>query len=188
MSSYPGPEPWTNYASSYGADHYSTLPDSSPSVSNAYLPPSKRKSFNTNTKASRSRDFKDDDNSGFGIGIKQMEELFFGFLGVNTRACRKRFICEMEFRTKKNPLVQFIFGRLSDSIFKDYRIVSEKEDVRPKKFTDCALRHNECIAPFEQNVGIEVPDKFKNRRKFRTTTKSATVTEEPTSSPSENSL
>lgn len=106
--------------------------------------------------------------------MKGLEEIFFGFLGVDTAVCRKRFVCEMEFRTRQNPFVQFIFGRIGNDLFRDYRIMSEREEIRPKKYTDCGRLYNECKTPYEQSVGVEAKDKPKNRRKFRTTSAAPT--------------
>jgi hypothetical protein len=112
ISSHPGPEPFSPYASSYGVDTYSTLPGSGPGPGTSYLPPGgpdvqippllKRKNFKVKGRS-------DSSNNQL---IKSIEELVFGFLGVESQACRKRFVCEMEFKTKRNPFTIFAFTYL----------------------------------------------------------------------------
>lgn len=61
-------------------------PDPSP---NAYLPPNRRSSVRGRAIDAQSAEMATD--------------LVFRFLGVNTNECRKRFVCELEFR---NPIVE----------------------------------------------------------------------------------
>lgn len=36
-------------------------------------------------------------------------ELAFQFLGVDTEGCRRRFICEFDFRARSNPLMKMTY-------------------------------------------------------------------------------
>lgn len=37
-------------------------------------------------------------------------ELAFQFLGVDTVGCRRRFVCELDFRAKGNPMTRMVYG------------------------------------------------------------------------------
>ena len=70
-------------------------------------------------------------------------ELIFQFLGVDTLDCRKRFVCELEFR---NPFMGFAINYISD------KYKPTKDEPKPKKFTDCAKLFHKCQAPGEETV------------------------------------
>lgn len=95
-------------------------------------------------------------------------DLMFRFLGVNTDECKRRFVCELEFRNpfmgyafKYIGLVNIFIVKTFDFIFSLYRVELFKEfvtpkdgDNAPKKFTDCAKLYTECRAPNEQPTGV----------------------------------
>jgi hypothetical protein len=62
-------------------------------ASNAYLPPNRRAGVKGRTKRAI-----DNESS------QMATDLMFRFLGVNTSECRRRFVCELEFR---NPMVEY---------------------------------------------------------------------------------
>lgn len=37
-------------------------------------------------------------------------ELVFRFLGVDTDGCRRRFVCELDFRARSNPITRLAFS------------------------------------------------------------------------------
>jgi hypothetical protein len=82
----------------YGVPSYSSYPTASAAGAsasgqvdtsdNSYLPPNRRR---------RGRAMESDSTP------QMITDLLFRFLGVNTLECRKRFVCELEFR---NPMVE----------------------------------------------------------------------------------
>lgn len=101
-------------------------------------------------------------------------ELAFQFLGVNTEGCRRRFICEFDFRTRNNPIMKFTYGLIrwvtikaanvsfinnnfiiyyfqsSRSLFDRYRDLSDG-NIQPQLFSDCARIFNDCKAAEKYN-------------------------------------
>lgn len=69
-----------------------------------------------------------------------MGELAFSFLGVRTDGCRRRFICELDFRARTNPVTRLAFSFISRGFFERYRNVG----VKPHRFLDCARMFNDC--------------------------------------------
>lgn len=95
MSSYSAPSaPSSNYGAPSYASSYPTVSvgasasDQTDVSENGYLPPNRRM---------RGRAMESDSSS------QMITDLLFRFLGVNTLECRKRFVCELEFR---NPMVE----------------------------------------------------------------------------------
>lgn len=94
-TAYSNTPPPSAAAGTYGVPFSSssvtaTGTDTSSPVSNTYLPPSNRRAG----VKGRAIDAQSSD---------MVTDLVFRFLGVNTLECRKRFVCELEFR---NPLVE----------------------------------------------------------------------------------
>lgn len=48
----------------------------------------------------------------FGIVFRFIDlgELAFRFLGVDTEGCRRRFVCELDFRAQSNPITSLAFS------------------------------------------------------------------------------
>lgn len=121
-SSYPGP-PHDSYhgTSSYGSPHdayhgassYGTSGYSSDDISHDI---SHDVSHDTNSNLSAatpyqpiSRKKRSADDHSNGIQPKELVEIAFIFLGVRTNECRKRFICEMDIRSRNSPLFGMVF-------------------------------------------------------------------------------
>lgn len=67
----------------------------------------------------------------------------FDFLGLDSMACRRRFICEMEFRSHVNPLSSMVFRILGRGFFEKYLNARNKLG-RALSFADCAVVNPEC--------------------------------------------
>lgn len=70
-------------------------------------------------------------------------ELVFRFLGVYTDGCRRRFVCELDFRARANPITRLLFSLVGRNFFEQYRVLDDGVE-QPKKFRDCARIYNEC--------------------------------------------
>lgn len=91
-------------------------------------------------------------------------ELIFQFLGVDTIDCKKRFVCELEFR---NPFMGFAINYISD------RYKPSKGDPKPKSFTDCAKLNPKCNAPGEESIEHVQKKKKKLKSRLENVTKPA---------------
>ncbi|XP_052862266.1 uncharacterized protein LOC128268982 [Anopheles cruzii] len=146
ISSYPGPEPFSGYGSepfsSYGPPPSGGA--SSYSSSSTYTAPGTR----------RKRDIADEeqpiDDAEDELGPDEMywtdtiTDMAFRLLGVNRRACQKRFVCEFDFQARRNPLLLFMTRIVGRDIFHNYRDAS---DERAQTYRDCGRIHEECKVP-----------------------------------------
>lgn len=89
-------------------------------------------------------------------------ELIFQFLGVDSLDCKKRFVCELEFR---NPFMGFAINYISD------RYKPSKDQPKPKSFTDCAKLNPNCNAPGEETIEHVQKKKKKLKSKLENVTK-----------------
>lgn len=62
---------------------------------------------------------------------------------MRTEGCRRRFVCELDFRARSNPVARLAFSFISRSFFEQYRNV-EGIDEKPKKFVDCSRMFKDC--------------------------------------------
>ncbi|XP_055627506.1 uncharacterized protein LOC129769329 [Toxorhynchites rutilus septentrionalis] len=171
LSSYPGPEVISNYP---GPEALSSYHSSGPS--NAYLPPSSDSVSSippsgvpySSRRGKREVNPQEDgellDNEMY--WTDQLTDMAFQFLGVSTRACRKRFVCEFDFHARRNPLLLFATRALGRDIFHNYRDVG---DERAKNYQHCGQIYAEC--------GVPKRTPLRNNRRRTTTT--TTTTEEP---------
>uniref|UniRef100_A0A182PTN6 Conserved oligomeric Golgi complex subunit 5 n=1 Tax=Anopheles epiroticus TaxID=199890 RepID=A0A182PTN6_9DIPT len=75
-----------------------------------------------------------------------MTDLAFSFLGVHTTDCRKRFVCEVDVRSKNDFLLKLGTRMLGVDIFRKYRSV---DDVAAESMEQCAeLYSSETPPPF----------------------------------------
>lgn len=74
-------------------------------------------------------------------------ELAFTVLGVESKECRKRFICEMTVNYNRNPILGSAYMMLSRQFFPLY--AKEISRKAPKSLTDCARMYSECRGPSE---------------------------------------
>lgn len=79
----------------------------------------------------------------------------FAFLGLDSKACRRRFVCEMEFRSKLNPLTSMAFRIVGRGFFEKYTN-ARNPMARATSFGECAAVNPECIF-VENDNGEENP-------------------------------
>lgn len=72
-----------------------------------------------------------------------MGELAFQFLGVRTVGCKKRFVCEFDFRARANPITRMMYSLVGRNFFQQYRQLEENVS-KPETFEDCAKIFDEC--------------------------------------------
>ncbi|XP_053674404.1 uncharacterized protein LOC128724707 [Anopheles nili] len=70
-----------------------------------------------------------------------MTDLAFSFLGVHTTDCRKRFVCEVDFRAKSDFLLKLGTRMLGVDIFRKYR---SPDDVSAGSLQQCAELYSKC--------------------------------------------
>lgn len=68
----------------------------------------------------------------------------FAFLGLDSMACRRRFVCEMEFRAKLNPMTSMAFRIVGRGFFEKYTNARNPQS-RATNFGECAEVNPECI-------------------------------------------
>ncbi|XP_055623707.1 uncharacterized protein LOC129767112 [Toxorhynchites rutilus septentrionalis] len=68
-------------------------------------------------------------------------DLGFSFLGVHSRDCRKRFVCEVDVRTRRDPLMKMAMNMFGVDIFRRYRAVG---DLTGETFAECAKIYDKC--------------------------------------------
>lgn len=78
----------------------------------------------------------------------------FAFLGLDSKACRRRFVCEMEFRSKLNPITSMGFRIVGRGFFEKYTN-SRNPHSRATNFFECATVNPECV--FVENEDPELP-------------------------------
>ncbi|XP_037812507.1 uncharacterized protein LOC119604117 isoform X1 [Lucilia sericata] len=78
------------------------------------------------------------------ISEEQIGEFMFGFLGLDTSACRRRFICEMEFKSRGNPLTSMGFRIIGRSFFAKYTN-DQNPNGKANNFGECAVVNSECV-------------------------------------------
>lgn len=74
----------------------------------------------------------------------RIAEFMFAFLGLDSKACRRRFVCEMEFRSKLNPLTSMAFRIVGRGFFEKYTN-SRNPQRRATNFQECAAVNPECV-------------------------------------------
>ncbi|KAI8036379.1 uncharacterized protein LOC128256510 [Drosophila gunungcola] len=75
---------------------------------------------------------------------EQIADFMFAFLGLDSKACRRRFVCEMEFRSKLNPMTSMAFRIVGRGFFEKYTNARNPE-ARATSFGECAAVNPECI-------------------------------------------
>ncbi|XP_055920483.1 uncharacterized protein LOC129952079 [Eupeodes corollae] len=100
---------------------------------------------------------------------EQVSDIVFAFLGITNNGCRRRFICEMEFRSKANPFTRIAFGIMGRGLFSRYmnklnvngRAASFRQcaDVNP----DCVLMEEDIIDDEENQVSSHQEDGSEGR-------------------------
>lgn len=75
---------------------------------------------------------------------EQVSDTVFAFLGITNDGCRRRFICEMEFRSKINPFIRIAFGIVGRGLFSKY-VNKNNINGRASSFRQCADVNPECV-------------------------------------------
>ncbi|XP_055531786.1 uncharacterized protein LOC129722406 [Wyeomyia smithii] len=68
-------------------------------------------------------------------------DLSFSFLGVHSRECRKRFVCEVDVRARNDPMLSFAMNMFGRDIFRRYRSIGDKI---ANSFEECSKIYNRC--------------------------------------------
>lgn len=55
----------------------------------------------------------------------EWSEIAFTLLGIESKSCRKRLICEMDFKAKKVPIFGYAYNYLSRSFLSEYRSIND---------------------------------------------------------------
>jgi len=84
---------------------------------------------------------------------EQIADFMFVILGVDSNACRRRFICEMEFRSRENPLTSMAFRIIGRGFFSKYTN-NQNAEGPANNFAECALVNPDCVF-IEQDIDDE---------------------------------
>ncbi|EAT37489.1 AAEL010531-PA [Aedes aegypti] len=68
-------------------------------------------------------------------------DIGFSFLGVHTNDCRKRFVCEVDIRERRDPWLKFGTSVFGMDIFRRYR---SEDDKNATTFEECAKMYEKC--------------------------------------------
>ncbi|XP_067633040.1 uncharacterized protein [Eurosta solidaginis] len=85
---------------------------------------------------------------------ERIADLMFEFLGLDSFACRRRFICEMEFRARLNSLSSMAF-RIVGRIFFEKYTNARNEFGQAHSFAECAAVNSDCVF-IEHNIVEEI--------------------------------
>ncbi|KAH8402154.1 hypothetical protein KR009_010165 [Drosophila setifemur] len=89
---------------------------------------------------------------------EQIADFMFAFLGLDSKACRRRFVCEMEFRSKLNPMTSMAFRIVGRGFFEKYTNARNPQ-ARATNFGECAAVNPECIfVETEENPQAETAE------------------------------
>lgn len=148
-------DPYSAYAGSYSQDITTTAEVVPPTAQDLHR--IGRRSVNYSTRVKRQQQTQSE-------SLRKIEEriaeLMFDFLGLDSTACRQRFICEMEFRSRLNPLSGMAFRILGRGFFEKYMNARNKLG-RAKSFTECSEVNPECKF-IEQNYSDPVSPEIGN--------------------------
>ncbi|XP_055610410.1 uncharacterized protein LOC129757272 [Uranotaenia lowii] len=166
ISSYPGPpEHWSASYPGASSSSYSTGPGAPSIAASASAMAAAGSKRRGRRDVGRQEDQELLENEMY--WTDQLTELGFRFLGVDTRACRKRFVCEFDFHSRQNPILLFVTRAMGRDIFHNYRDAS---DEKARSYRDCGRIYAECAVPKRPTRPVS------HRRKGLPTT---TTTEEP---------
>lgn len=168
ISEHPSITPFEGYSSSFpgiysSADPYSGYSDHGPgSAIGAEVAPSGSAGPYRRTSTSQKRSSDDSSSTSrsvapFNWQLKMFlipllnsfdfSELAFTVLGVESKECRKRFICEMTVNYNRNPILGSAYMMISRQFFPLY--AKEISKKAPKSLKDCARMYSECRGPSE---------------------------------------
>ncbi|XP_065086269.1 uncharacterized protein LOC135708193 [Ochlerotatus camptorhynchus] len=68
-------------------------------------------------------------------------DIAFSFLGVHSRDCRKRFVCEVDVRSQNDPMMKMATHALGVDIFRRYR---SSDDRNANSFEECSQFYDKC--------------------------------------------
>lgn len=78
--------------------------------------------------------------------VWRIDDILFNLLGLDTEPCRRRFICEMEFRARTHLLTRFSYQFLVHTLFSPY-LDNRDGKTLPKTaqtFAECATFNAQC--------------------------------------------
>lgn len=81
----------------------------------------------------------------------------FNFLGVNSKGCRRRFVCEMEFRSNRDPLTAMAFRIVGRGLLGPY-LNENKQTSKAVSFQECAKVNPDCTVIEEDEIDDQPED------------------------------
>ncbi|KAH8367212.1 hypothetical protein KR084_008288 [Drosophila pseudotakahashii] len=109
---------------------------------------------------------------------EQIADFMFAFLGLDSKACRRRFVCEMEFRSKLNPMTSMAFRIVGRGFFEKYTNARNPQ-ARATNFGECAAVNPECIfvenENAEENPEVEAHQEEQQQEEEQAATEEAAV-------------
>ncbi|XP_061387193.1 uncharacterized protein LOC133322165 [Musca vetustissima] len=127
-------DPYSAYAGSYGSSDVSP-----PEAPSADVP-----SYRIKREVIENVEQEESRQMGPAINEEKIGNFMFMFLGLDSMACRRRFICEMEFRSKTNPLTAMAFRVVGRSFFAKY--TNDRNEMgQANSFEECAAVNSECV-------------------------------------------
>ncbi|KAL5274025.1 hypothetical protein ACFFRR_000655 [Megaselia abdita] len=91
------------------------------------------------------------------INEDKITNFMFNFLGLNSKGCRRRFICEMEFRSSRDALTAMAFRIVGRGLFGPY-LNGNKNGAKATSFQECATVNPDCTV-IEEDEEEEVPER-----------------------------
>ncbi|XP_073827886.1 uncharacterized protein [Musca autumnalis] len=146
-------EPYSAYAGSYGGGGSSdTAPVGPAETSSAESSPQSYRYKREVVETVEEEEEEEEEEKSEGesrqmspsLNEEKIGNFMFMFLGLDSTACRRRFICEMEYRSKANPLTAMAFRVIGRSFFGKYTN-DHNEMGRANTFEECAAVNSECV-------------------------------------------
>jgi hypothetical protein len=76
-----------------------------------------------------------------------LADITFAVLGVSKRACKKRFVCEFDFRSQLNPFFRIPYKFIRNGMFPGY---DSLEQLKVQHYSDCRKMFPTCMTPNEE--------------------------------------
>ncbi|XP_055612120.1 uncharacterized protein LOC129758600 [Uranotaenia lowii] len=94
------------------------------------------------TRSKRSTDYRDSEL----YWTDMITDLGFSFLGIHSKDCRKRFVCEVDVQARTDPMIQLATHMFGRDIFRLYRSAG---DQLAKSVDQCGQIYSQCklLAP-----------------------------------------
>ncbi|XP_063698184.1 uncharacterized protein LOC134829118 [Culicoides brevitarsis] len=156
--------------------HYSSYPTAGAEVISTADVPAEVIASGSHYKRKGKRSVDDEATGRQGTSTNGIDvaEIIFTFLNVREMECKRRFVCEVDFLSRRDPFIRMGYNMFGQSLFQNYRT---KESSSVKKYRECLKLFESCKTPDEEEANkvsyVETSPKknsttpLKRRKSFR---------------------